>query len=133
MNLNRYFRKTIKSGFLSAVLLVLVACAGNTGYRNVSVTDLRNANEANRIVLDVRQPSEYSEGHVPGSRLVPLGKLESRLNEVPNDVPVYVICRSGNRSKTASQLLAAKGKQDVRNVEGGMIAWQNAGYPVEHQ
>jgi len=98
-------------------------------YQNVSVYDLAGAGE-NRLVLDVREPWEYAQGHVPGSVLIPLGQLAARVGELPQDTPLYVICRSGNRSVTASELLIAAGKRDVRNVEGGMIAWQRAGLPM---
>ncbi|MBS3932841.1 MAG: rhodanese-like domain-containing protein [Truepera sp.] len=98
-------------------------------YQNVSVHDLAGTGES-RLVLDVREPWEFAAGHVPGAILIPLGQLAARVGEFPQDKPLYVICRSGNRSVTASQILVAAGKRDVRNVEGGMIAWQGAGLPV---
>ena len=116
---------------LVAALTGLTACNTNTAYKNVSVGDLKAATEPNRLILDVRQPEEFTQGHVPGAKLIPLGELGTRLSDVPNDAPIYVICRSGNRSKTASSLLVKNGKADVRNVEGGTLAWQAAGYPVE--
>jgi rhodanese-related sulfurtransferase len=116
---------------LIAALTGLTACNTNAAYKNVSVGDLKAANEPNRLILDVRQPNEFSDGHVPGAKLIPLGELEARLSDVPNDAAVYVICRSGNRSKTASDILTKNGKTDVRNVQGGTLAWQAAGFPVE--
>lgn len=110
----------------------LGACAANPSYKNVSVSELRSAQTTHALILDVRQPEEYATGHVPGAKLLPLGEVEARASEVPTDQPVYVICHSGNRSRQASQTLAAKGKRDIRNVEGGILAWQQAGYPVEH-
>lgn len=124
-------------GFLSTVLfgLVLVfnleSCASSATYTSVEVAELRAAQMSKAIILDVRQPEEYAAGHVVGAKLIPLGELSSRADEVPNDQPVYVICHSGNRSKQASELLASKGKRDIRNVLGGIIAWQQAGYPTE--
>jgi rhodanese-related sulfurtransferase len=94
------------------------------------VNDLKNATEPNRIILDVRQPEEFADGHVSGAKLIPLGQLEANLAQISDDAPIYVICRSGNRSKTASDILVKGGKKDVRNVEGGIIAWQAAGYSV---
>ena len=119
------------SSTLANALTGLTACNTNTAYKNVSVGDLKAATEPNRLILDVRQPEEFTQGHVPGAKLIPLGELGTRLSDVPNDAPIYVICRSGNRSKTASSLLVKNGKADVRNVEGGTLAWQAAGYPVE--
>ena len=138
----RGINRPIMSVLLVPALLVLmlgsglVACAGNPNYQNVSVQALHSAlqeraAEPNRIVLDVRTPQEFAEGHVAGAKLIPVQKLETRVNEVPDNAPVYVICRSGNRSKTAADLLARNGKTDVRNVQGGTLAWQAAGYPVE--
>lgn len=114
---------------LLAVTL-FTSCAPGPAVRNVNVAAL-NSREASALVLDVRETWEYREGHVPGSTLIPLGEVEARAAEVPADKPVFVICRSGNRSAQASEILARAGKKDIRNVEGGMLAWQAAGYPVE--
>jgi rhodanese-related sulfurtransferase len=109
----------------------LSACASNPSYQNVSVQALHDATEHNRIVLDVRTPQEFAEGHVLGAKLIPVQELEARLDEVPDNAPVYVICRSGNRSRTASEILIKNGKRDVRNVEGGVIAWAQTGFHLE--
>lgn len=85
------------------------------------------------VVLDVRQPAEYAEIHLPGARLVPLGELPDRLAEIPRDLPVLTYCRSGRRSLAAASLLAGQGYPDVRNLLGGMEAWngQAASGPPE--
>lgn len=114
---------------LIAISLLLSSCASN--YKNVSVQDLASAQEPNYVILDVRQPEEYEAGHVVDSVLIPLGELASRTSELSKDAPLYVICRSGNRSKQASEILIKAGFKDVRNVEGGILAWQNAGLEVE--
>ena len=111
--------------------LTLFACGAS--YKNVSVQDLANASEPNRIVLDVREPYEYADGHVEGATLLPLSQLPSRLDEVPADQPVYVYCHSGNRSQQAWEILVKAGKQDIRNVSGGILAWEAAGYPVTRE
>lgn len=138
---------SLKLLILAALLLAVAGCGpGNyqsaTGsplvgasretpnHQNVSVHDLAGIGEAKHLVLDVREPWEFAEGHVPNAILIPLGQLAARVGELPQDRPLYVICRSGNRSVTASQILVAAGQRDVRNVEGGMIAWQRAGLPV---
>ncbi|MCL4454110.1 MAG: rhodanese-like domain-containing protein [Deinococcus sp.] len=110
---------------------VFVLQAPAQAYKNVNVSELYAAGASGALVLDVRQPEEYAQGHVKGAKLIPLGEIEARAAEVPDSVPVYVICHSGNRSAQASKILAAKGKRDIRNVEGGILAWQAAGYPVE--
>jgi rhodanese-related sulfurtransferase len=110
--------------------LLLSSCGGSAGFKNVSVQELYGASEPGRIVLDVREPFEFAAGHVPGSLLIPLGQLSDRAGQLPKDAPVYVICRSGNRSVTASNILIEMGFTDVRNVRGGILAWQAAGYPT---
>jgi len=80
-------------------------------------------------LLDVREDDEWAAGHAPGARHVPLGELSARAAEVPQDQPVYVICRSGVRSGRAAQALAAAGWEAI-NVAGGMQDWAAAGRPM---
>lgn len=110
--------------------LLLSSCGGAASFKNVSAQELYDASEPDRIVLDVREPFEFAAGHVPGSLLIPLGQLSAQAGQLPKDAPVYVMCRSGNRSVTASNILAEMGFTDVRNVRGGILAWQAAGYPT---
>lgn len=78
-------------------------------------------------LLDVRQPSEWAAGHVPGAVYITGAELPDRLDEVPADRPIAVACGSGYRSSVAASLLARHGRTDVVNVIGGMTAWRNAG------
>ncbi len=80
-------------------------------------------------LLDVRQPEEYRSGHIPGAKLIPLGDLRSRMNELPKDREILVVCRSGNRSLSATRQLASAGFNAV-NVRGGLVAWSRTGLPV---
>lgn len=80
-------------------------------------------------LLDVREPDEWAVGHAPGAVHVPLGELPARAGEVPRDVDVYVICRSGARSAQATAALNQAGWQ-ASNVEGGMQAWAMADRPM---
>lgn len=82
------------------------------------------------FLLDVRQPDEYSAGHIAGATLIPLGELNARLNKLPKDREIICVCRSGNRSSTATRQLTAAGYNAV-NLRGGMNAWQHAGLPVK--
>ena len=82
-------------------------------------------------VLDVREPWEFKQGHVPGAVLIPLGQLSSRLEELNPEVPVAVICASGNRSQSAAALLGQKGFKTLYNVLGGTGAWIHSGLKVE--
>jgi hydroxyacylglutathione hydrolase len=87
--------------------------------------------DADLTVLDVRQPSEWHEGHIPGATWITGAALPSRLDELPRDKPVAVICGSGYRSSVAASMLAQRDFPDVFNVLGGMAAWENHGYETE--
>ena len=79
------------------------------------------------VIIDVREPEEYAEGRIPGSRLIPLGTVADRMAEIPSDQEVVVVCRSGGRSTKACQHLQAAGYR-VKNLTGGMLGWTG---PVE--
>ena len=80
-------------------------------------------------LLDVRENEEWAAGYAPGARHIPMGELGARTAEIPQDQPVYVICRSGGRSARAAQALAAAGWETI-NVTGGMQDWAAAGRPM---
>ena len=84
-------------------------------------------------VLDVREPEEFNGplGHVPGARLIPLGKLSTRLGEIENEKPVVVVCRSGARSAQATLILGKAGFDKVANLSGGMLRWRAQRFPVD--
>ena len=83
------------------------------------------------FVLDVREPGEYAEGHLPGAVNVPQAELATRLAEVPRDRPVLVVCQAGARSRRAAQFLTERGYDGVRSVAGGTGAWRAAGHSLE--
>lgn len=91
--------------------------------------------EAARLVgdgawlLDVREPNEWDAGHAPEAVWIPLGELGARLDEVPTDRTVTVMCRAGGRSAAATEALRASGI-DAVNIAGGMKAWATEGLPV---
>ena len=84
-------------------------------------------------VIDVREPDEYSGafGHILGSKLIPLGSLVARLEELPKDKPLVMVCRSGARSAQATVLLKNKGIAKVANLAGGMLRWRAQRFPAE--
>lgn len=96
----------------------------------VSVQEAYSHYEDGGYILDVRTPGEWQAGHVPDATLIPLDELPNRLSEVPEDTEVYVICRSGNRSATARDILLQNGFEQVTSVGGGFNDWQMNGYPV---
>jgi hydroxyacylglutathione hydrolase len=82
-------------------------------------------------LLDVREPDEYAAGHIPGITLIPMGEVAARLAELPRDKEIVVTCRTGNRSSQVADLLREQGFTNVHNMTGGIVAWEEAGYPVE--
>jgi rhodanese-related sulfurtransferase len=84
------------------------------------------------LVVDVRTAGEYAnDGHIAGSRLLPLSMLLSRSNELPHDRPIVFVCRSGNRSQVACEQLANLGFTNTINLVEGMIGWRRAGLPAQ--
>jgi phage shock protein E len=83
------------------------------------------------VLLDVREQWEYDAGHIPGVTLIPTGEIAGRLNEIPTDKTVIVTCRSGNRSGQVVDFLRQQGFTNVHNMEGGILAWERAGYEVQ--
>ena len=83
------------------------------------------------VIVDVREPDEWDEGHIPGALHIPLGELSERLGEVPGNTDLILVCRSGGRSAVATEFLLHNGFPRAANLAGGMLAWQEAGHPVE--
>jgi rhodanese-related sulfurtransferase len=81
------------------------------------------------LLLDVRTPQEFNGGHIAGAVNIPLQSLPQRINELPQDRSIVLYCRSGNRSRTAANMLAGAGYSDVYDL-GGIIKWQRSGLPV---
>ena len=86
--------------------------------------DLQNKLANEKVtVLDVREPAEFAFNRIPGAKSIPLGELETRIQELNAEDEILVVCRTGNRSDMACQLLAEKGFKNVRNILPGMSGW----------
>jgi rhodanese-related sulfurtransferase len=96
----------------------------------IDVAELVKLRAEGATLIDVREPDEYEEAHVPGAVLVPLATVPDRLDEVPSEGPVYVICAKGGRSLRAAEFYRSQGL-DAVNVAGGTTAWVEAGEPVD--
>lgn len=83
------------------------------------------------VLIDVREPYEYQEVRAVGAKLIPLGSVAGRLNELPKDKDILMICRSGARSAQAAMVALASGYERVYNVQGGTLAWVGAKLPTE--
>lgn len=114
---------------LSALLLVLTGCGGNSAdgsYQQITQEEAKEMMDTQEvIILDVREQDEYDSGHIPGAVLLPVGSIdETTAAEVipEKDSTVLVYCRSGNRSKTASSALADLGYTNIYEF-GGINTW----------
>ncbi len=76
------------------------------------------------MIVDVRETWEFKQGHVRGARNIPLSQLGERLNEIPVDRDILLMCRSGNRSLQAAKFLQQQNVERVVNVSGGMLSWE---------
>jgi len=82
-------------------------------------------------VIDVREPNEYAEGHIPGVTLVPLNTLLARPQQYLTRDNILFVCAMGQRSALACEMAAAIGLEQLYNLEGGTVGWAKAGLPIE--
>jgi hydroxyacylglutathione hydrolase len=94
--------------------------------------ELRSMMQSNKnlVILDVRREGEWNEGHIEGAKHIYLGHLENRVNELPRNVPIAVVCKTGNRSSFGTSILLKAGFKDVYNFLGGIDAWIKSDYPL---
>ena len=83
------------------------------------------------LVLDVREPAEFEQGHVPGAVSIPQADLALRLDELPRERELLVVCAGGTRSLRAAKFLKQVGFPNVTNMQGGTSGWIAAGHPTE--
>ncbi|MEQ1765171.1 MAG: rhodanese-like domain-containing protein [Pyrinomonadaceae bacterium] len=97
-----------------------------------SVLELRDRiSLGSAVLVDVRDSVEYAGARIPGSKLIPLGDIESRCSELDRGSEIFVICRTGRRSAEAQRKLSALGFANVVNASGGIEAWKKEGLPIE--
>ena len=98
-----------------------------------SLAALQLINHKNAFILDVREQNEYDSGHILNAKLIPLGKLKSRLGELEKfrERSIVVVCRGGNRSNAAVALLNKEGFAQAISLAGGVVAWEKAKLPLE--
>ena len=117
---------------LVVAVIVLIVTGGNTGAtglpKEVSVAKAAEMRTSGAFILDVRELSEWQTVHIPGATLIPLGELANRLDELPKDKDIVVVCRSGNRSAQGRDILLNAGFSNVTSMAGGMNQWTAAGY-----
>ena len=107
-------------------IFIFVLTSEKDGIMKIDVKTLKNKLENEEItLLDVREVSEYKGGHIEGAVNAPLSSLDANQLPYPKDEPIYVICRSGNRSAQAASQLQDAGYTEIYDVSGGMMAWES--------
>jgi rhodanese-related sulfurtransferase len=97
----------------------------------VSVAEAYELYPDEAFFLDVREMVEYEFGNIPGTVNIPLGELAARVDELPSNQDIVVVCRSGNRSLQGRDTLLAAGFDNVTSMAGGVSDWKDAGYPYD--
>lgn len=113
-----------------AVWQMVSAAVGTGGPLQISVAEAAAQRDAGAFILDVREPDEWEDFHVPGSTHIPLGQLAERTGELPRDQAIVVVCRSGNRSQQGRDILLEAGFAEVTSMRGGLNEWQSLGLPI---
>lgn len=124
-------KKLLIPFFLLALLLA--ACGTSTETpelaTTISVDEAYELYQEGVFFLDVRTQEEWNDFHAPNSTLIPLDQLPNRLDEIPGDQPIVVVCRSGNRSQAGRDILLEAGFGEVTSMDGGLTEWVGRGYP----
>jgi rhodanese-related sulfurtransferase len=98
-------------------------------YNDIFPEEVKQWQQQGAALVDVREPWEYAQGHVPGTTNVPMSELPTRLKEIPEKV--VLVCASGNRSGQVAMYLIEHGHTHVANLMGGTFGWQQRGLPIE--
>ncbi|MFO1446358.1 rhodanese-like domain-containing protein [Bacillus sp. Bva_UNVM-123] len=109
---------------LFASILLLAACSSKASYEDIDNETAQKLIEDHKVeVIDVRTAEEFAEGRIPVATLLPLNELEARISELDKDKSYLFVCRSGNRSSQAAQILIDNGFKNVYNLTTGMNQW----------
>jgi rhodanese-related sulfurtransferase len=142
LNLTSAFRRPgtqIAALAVVALVIYLILQVGRTSNnsstvslpKEISVSEAYAKYQQGAFFIDVRTLEEWNEYHAPNTSLVPLDQLPARLNEIPRDREIVVVCRSGNRSQQGRDILLDAGFTQVTSMRGGLSEWREAGYPIE--
>jgi rhodanese-related sulfurtransferase len=96
----------------------------------VTATEAKQIIDGGSQLIDVRTEAEYDAGRIPGARRVQLAEIQRAAAALDKDQPVVIYCRAGNRSGPAAEAFAASG-WDAHSIEGGVVAWAEAGFDLE--
>ncbi len=128
------FIKYCRLSFIISMLGFNAAKAGTDPLELISPQEASALTaEKKAIIIDVREDSEWNTVHIPGALHIPLAQLSTRLSELQpyKNSAIITQCRSGARSAKALDILKSAGFSQVQNMEGGLIAWNNAGLKTQ--
>lgn len=98
------------------------------GVRNVDASrfarELAEGTPGERMLIDVREPYEYSRGHIRGAVNIPLSQLAARIGEIPPERKLFVYCQSGMRSRQAARMFSKRGYNEIVNLSSGLLSWR---------
>jgi len=97
--------------------------------RSISVSELRNKAPLEVQLVDVRTPSEFAVGHIPGAVNIPMDQIEARLRDLCPNYPLVLICQAGTRARITADRLSDR-EREIAVLEGGTKAWIQSGLPV---
>jgi len=115
-----------------ALLAAVILLRPKTTHSNeITVAQAYEKLQQGVYILDVRTQAEWDQARITNSTLIPLEQLQGRVNELPPDRDIVVVCRTGKRSKTGMSILQDAGYTRAVSMTGGLTAWKTAGYPLE--
>ncbi|MDR6884200.1 rhodanese-like domain-containing protein [Bacillus sp. 3255] len=107
-------------------LFFFVRLAPLKGLKNLNANDFQKAIESssNKILIDVREKTEFKNGYIPNAVNIPLSELKGRINDIPKNKDVFLYCQSGMRSKQAASILKKNGFAELNQLQGGILSWR---------
>ncbi len=123
-------RRLVCTLFLLLVLLPVITEAAVARNLNPREAFAMFGQRSDLYLLDVRTPGEYRQVRIKGARLIPIDQLAGRIAELPKDRPILVYCAVGSRSAQVVNYLARQGYPEIYNLDGGIFAWAQGGYPI---
>jgi len=123
--------KALTVTFLGLALFSPKVAVASVAATAEEILTLQKSPNANHLILDVRTPGEYAEGHIRGALLIPMRDIPGKLNLLGKDKLIIVVCATGARSGAVTDYLANNGYSAVKNYRGGMSDWARKGLPIE--
>jgi rhodanese-related sulfurtransferase len=127
------FQFRLKIFLLASLAGLLLTTVATAAMQNITATDMQKITKKTPDIylLDVRTLGEYTQKRIKGARLIPIDQIQSRINEIPKNRPIIVICETGMRSAQVGRYLDSLGYPGIYNLSQGIMGWQLRGYPIE--